>query len=76
MTRRRGYAVDDEETFDGVRCVAAPVRNHRDEIIAAMGISGPATRLTPSRLHQYGAFVRELSYDFSVSLGAPNTERA
>ena len=76
LTRGRGYAVDDEETFDGVRCVAAPVRNHGDEIIAAMGISGPATRLTPSRLHQYGAFVRELSHDFSVSLGAPNTERA
>ncbi|MCY4072495.1 MAG: IclR family transcriptional regulator [Chloroflexi bacterium] len=71
-TRQRGYAIDDEETFEGVRCVAAPVRNHRDEIIAAMGISGPATRLTLNRVHEYGAYIRQLSLDFSVSMGAPD----
>jgi DNA-binding IclR family transcriptional regulator len=76
LARERGYAIDDEETFDGVRCVAAPVRNHRDEIIAAMGISGPATRLTPDRLREYGKYLRELSDDFSVSLGAPAAKHA
>ena len=76
LTRERGYAVDDEETFEGVRCVAAPVRDHRDEIIAAMGISGPSTRLTLNRLHEYGVFLRDLSYDFSVSLGAPEADFA
>lgn len=75
ITRDRGYAIDDEETFDGVRCVAAPVRNHRDEIIAAMGISGPSTRLTLDRVHEYGIYLRDLSHDFSVSLGAPDTPR-
>ncbi len=75
-TQDRGYAIDDEETFDGVRCVAAPVRNHRDEVIAAMGISGPSTRLTVDRLHQYGIYLRDLSHDFSVSLGAPDAETA
>ena len=69
--RGRGYAIDDEETFDGVRCVAAPVRNHRNEVIAAMGISGPATRLTLDRLHAYGLYLRDLSQDFSIALGAP-----
>ena len=76
VVRQRGYAIDDEETFDGVRCVAAPVRDHRDEVIAAMGISGPTTRLTRDRLHEYGVFLRDLSADFSVSLGAPQAGAA
>ena len=54
LAKQRGYAIDDEETFEGVRCVAAPVRNHRDEIIAAMGISGPSTRLSLDRLNDFG----------------------
>ena len=72
VTRQRGYAIDDEETFEGVRCVAAPVKNHRDEVIAAMGVSGPATRLTLNRVHEYGNYIREISHDFSVSMGAPD----
>lgn len=76
LTKDRGFAIDDEETFDGVRCVAAPVRNHRGEIIAAMGISGPSTRLTQERVHMYGIYLRDLSRDFSVSLGAPEVEHA
>ena len=76
VTRERGYAIDDEETFDGVRCVAAPVRDHRDQIIAAMGISGPSTRLSLARAHDFGAYLRDLSHDFSVSLGAPEAENA
>lgn len=76
ITRDRGYAIDDEETFEGVRCVAAPVRDHRDEIIAAMGISGPSTRLSVDRVREFGIFLRDLSHDFSVSLGAPEAENA
>ena len=76
ITRDRGYAIDDEETFEGVRCVAAAVRDHRNEIIAAMGISGPSTRLSMERVHDCGLYLRDLSHDFSVSLGAPDTEHA
>ena len=74
LARQRGYAIDDEETFEGVRCVAAPVRNHRDEVIAAMGISGPSTRLSLDRLHEFGLVLRDLSHEFSVSLGAPDNK--
>jgi len=44
--RRNGYAYDDEELHPGVRCLAAPVREHRERIVAAFGLSMPATRLT------------------------------
>lgn len=48
--RRNGYAYDEEELHPGVRCVAGPVRDHRGRIVAAFGVSMPATRLTRQHL--------------------------
>jgi len=47
----RGYAVDDEENEEGVRCVAAPIKNEKSRVIAAMSISGPTARITPELIH-------------------------
>lgn len=48
-TRRRGFAVDDEEIEDGVRCIAAPIRDYTDAVCAALSISGPKTRVRSDR---------------------------
>ena len=48
QTATRGYAIDDEEYNYGVRCVAAPVYDHRGVLVGAIGISGPAGRVTLS----------------------------
>jgi IclR family KDG regulon transcriptional repressor len=45
LVRERGYAVDDEEFHLGVRCVAAPIRDHGGRATAAIGVSGPASDL-------------------------------
>lgn len=42
--RKVGFALDQEETENGICCVAAPIRNSR-EIIAAVSISGPSSRM-------------------------------
>ena len=42
--RRNGYAFDDEEREEGVSCIAAPIFDFDNEVIAAMSISGPTTR--------------------------------
>jgi len=47
--RRRGYATDDEEFEDGIRCIAAPIRDHRGRVVAAVSVSVPAGRLPRSR---------------------------
>ncbi|TCJ13670.1 IclR family transcriptional regulator [Rubrobacter taiwanensis] len=47
--RERGYALDLEEHEEGVRCVAAPIRDASGKTVAAVSISGPAHRL-PKRL--------------------------
>lgn len=44
--RRQGYALDLEETETGIRCVAAPIWNHQGRVIAAIGISGPSSRIS------------------------------
>jgi len=45
-TRRRGYAVDDEEREEGVRCAGVAILSARGEAIAALSISGPSSRVT------------------------------
>lgn len=46
FVREQGYAYDDMENEEGVRCIAAPIKDHRGRVIAAVSISGPAQRLT------------------------------
>jgi DNA-binding IclR family transcriptional regulator len=45
MVRRRGYAVDNEENEIGIRCIGAPIHDQRGEVIAAISISVPASRM-------------------------------
>lgn len=37
--RQQGYALDEEEVIQGICCVAAPVRNHEGQVIAAVSAS-------------------------------------
>lgn len=48
-SRERGYAVDDEEYTQGLRCYALPIRNHTGRTVAAMSVSFPTVRLTDDR---------------------------
>jgi len=47
--RKQGYAIDDEEYYEGVRCVAAPIRAGR-KIIAALSITGSIFTMTMERI--------------------------
>lgn len=60
-TRRRGYAIDDEEFAPGVRCVARPVFNEDGQMIAAIGVSGPSVRVDDKRLAELGRIVMSVS---------------
>jgi len=44
--RAAGYAVDDEELSRGVRCIAAPVFALPGQAVAAIGVAGPAARIS------------------------------
>jgi IclR family acetate operon transcriptional repressor len=58
-TRERGYAVDDQERAEGMRCIAAPVFNAYGEPVAGLSVSGPAFRVSLSDAGRLGALVRD-----------------
>lgn len=49
-TETRGWALDDEEHFEGVRCVAAGIRNAEGHMFAAISVSGPTVRLNDEKV--------------------------
>ncbi len=67
--RAQGFAIDDTEHEEAIRCVAAPVRNYRNEVVAALSISGPASRLSRERLAQLADLVRAAALRISRRLG-------
>lgn len=66
--RSSGYALDDREHLDDVRCIAAPIRDAQGEIVASVGISAPLTRLPRSRIAKATAEVVAAARTIAVSL--------
>jgi DNA-binding IclR family transcriptional regulator len=68
--RAEGYAIDDRENECEIRCVGAPVFDHRGDVVAAISISGPATRMPLERLEGLASVVRNAAAEISRRLGA------
>lgn len=67
--RERGYAVDDEEHEEGIRCVAAAVKDYAGRVVAAISVSGPTMRVSRKRVDEIGRIVRDAASRLSASLG-------
>jgi len=68
QVHRLGFATDDEEFDAGVRCIAAPVFDFRGKGIASIGISGPSTRIDPTRVAVLAEIVTEVANDLSARM--------
>lgn len=84
--RARGYAIDNEELENGLRCVAVPIGDPTRALVAAASVAGPSFRLTLARLPEVAAQVsacasaiaKELDLktaDFLASLRRPRKTR-
>lgn len=73
--RRRGYALDDREHDEDVRCIAGPVRDHAGVVVAALSISGPTSRITKERIPELSRLVVNISGRASGALGYTESER-
>jgi DNA-binding IclR family transcriptional regulator len=64
----KGYAIDDEECENGVRCIAAPITDYMGKVIASISVTGPASRLTMKQIDDIKGTVmqkaREISDNF------------
>ncbi len=67
---KKGYALDEEEYEEGVKCVAAPIFDYMRSVIGALSISGPSNRLGNERLeNELAPLVADAAYEISRRLG-------
>ncbi|CAM3724697.1 IclR family transcriptional regulator [Alicyclobacillus pomorum] len=68
-TRKTGFAVDVEENELGICCVAAPIWEHNQRVVAACSVSGPSIRMTLERLRELTPYVKRTGAQISERLG-------
>ncbi|MBI4922442.1 MAG: IclR family transcriptional regulator [Devosia nanyangense] len=66
----RGYAIDDEESVEGLRCVGAAIRDHAGVPRYALSVSGPKSRMPYQRTEEIGTAVMKGAAEVSRALGA------
>ena len=66
---RRGFGVDNEELNAGVMCVAAPIRDHAGEVVAAISVSLLKARVTDARLEKIAQEVIRTAGIISRAIG-------
>lgn len=69
QVQAQGFAIDDLECEDGVRCVGAPIFDYKGEAFAAVSVSGPAYRVTEARVQELAPLVVKAARNISGKLG-------
>jgi DNA-binding IclR family transcriptional regulator len=65
QVRRQGFAIDNEEVEQGLRCIAAPVRDDTGTLLAGLSVSAPADRHNPA----WAALVQRTAAAISAAIG-------
>jgi IclR family acetate operon transcriptional repressor len=69
ITRERGWAFDDEERYDGMRCIASCIYNEFGEAVAGISVSGPTVRFPDHSLDIVGSQVSEVARQVTELIG-------
>lgn len=64
-----GYALDLNETVEGVHCIGAPIFDETGEAIACIWTSGPAGRLPGVKIKEIALLVRQAGREISRNIG-------
>jgi DNA-binding IclR family transcriptional regulator len=72
--KAQGYASDDGEFQEGVRCVAAPIRAHNGMVIGSIGISAPLLRFPKERYSAIAEQVLEVAGEITATFAAQTKE--
>ncbi len=68
-THKRGYALEREENEAGGLCIGAPIFDQDGNVIAAVSLSAPASRISPAAESEVGEAVVQAAQDISGRLG-------
>ncbi len=71
-TRQRKYGLDDEEFEEHMICMAAPIFDHWNSVVAALSVSFPEFRFDASRQDEYAAMIIAAGRTVSLELGCPS----
>ncbi len=74
LVNQNGYALDLEENENGISCIAVPIFDHSNEVIAALSVSGPTIRMTDERMEQLQSKMKHFGKRISARLGYMNRE--
>jgi len=68
--RVQGFAIDNEELFQGLVCIAMPIRDYDNKIVAALSVSGPSFRMNFNKLTNIKIKLQQVSRELSDYMGA------
>src|SRR5689334_17777831 len=69
LARKRGYAVDNEETERGARCVGAPIYNSQGRPFAAISVSGPISYIQGELVPEIASALKHAGGKISRQMG-------
>ncbi len=69
VIRQRGWSFDDEEHALGTRCVASPIYDEHAEMLGAISVAGPSSRLSDARIKALGPVVAHMAEEITRQIG-------
>ncbi|OXM16282.1 IclR family transcriptional regulator [Paenibacillus herberti] len=72
VIKEQGYSIDRMENREGIYCIAGPIYDHRNEVIAAFSVSGPSYRFSLEQLDSHIPTIKETTRLISEQLGFQN----
>ncbi|MDX3772972.1 IclR family transcriptional regulator [Chromatiaceae bacterium AAb-1] len=67
----RGYAIDEQEYHDDVRCLAVPIRDHHGMVVAAVGVTGPVALFSRQQTAEIASAVKQTAIDIALTTYRP-----
>jgi IclR family acetate operon transcriptional repressor len=68
--RRLGYAVDREESRNGVCCLASPLRDHAGNVLGAISTSMPSSQFIEWDEYRLGGYLKAAAHQVKAILGS------
>lgn len=67
--KKNGYAIDNEEYVEGLKCVAAPIFDHNGKVRFSLSTTGPAFRMDEERIKELIVIIKEAANEISHRIG-------